>query len=81
MLLGAVGQHRPNLRAVPDLPLEHNVAPIGRPRRKIVAACLMRGLQPALAGDIHHVDVLPAGIAGAVFAVPAKGQQAPVRRP
>jgi hypothetical protein len=63
-------KHRPDLRAMPDLPLEHDVPSIRRPRWKVVDAGLVRRLQPVLAGNIHHVDVLPAGIAGTVFAVP-----------
>ena len=34
-----------------------------------------------LAGDVHHVDVLSAGIAGTVLAVPTEGQHAAVGRP
>src|SRR5208282_1985652 len=70
VLLGPVRQHRPDLRAVIDFALENNVPPIRRPRREIVAPRLVRGLQPSLAGDVHHVDVLPPGIAGTVLAVP-----------
>src|SRR5581483_2573049 len=42
---------------------------------------VMRQLRPALAGDIHDVDVLPARSARPVFTVPCKGKELAVGRP
>ena len=63
MLFGAVGQHRPDFSVSANGPLEDDVSPIRRPGRKVVAAGFVGDLQPLLAGNIHHVDVLAAGSA------------------
>ena len=49
----------------------------------VVAAGVVRELKPLQrpAGNIHHVDVLAAGGARAVFAVPGEGEPLAVRRP
>ena len=58
-----------------------DVTAVRRPGRKVVAAGFMGELKPALAGDVHDVDVLPAGCAGAVLAVPTEGEELAVGRP
>ena len=75
LLLRAVGQHRPDIAASAQRPLKDNVAAIGSPAREVVAAGLVGELDPALAGHLHDVDVLPAGSSGAVLAVPTKGEK------
>src|SRR5437879_2039785 len=54
---GAVGQHSPDFFLARAARLKHDVAPIRRPRRKIVAPAVVRKLDPLLAGDIHQIDV------------------------
>src|SRR5579863_4315287 len=56
MLLGPIGQHRPDLAMSPDSALKHDMTPVRRPAGKIVAPRIVRKLQPALAGNIHYVD-------------------------
>src|SRR6516162_529563 len=81
LLLGAVGEHGPDLAVTVDLSLKHDVPAIGSKAGKIVATRITGKLQPALAGDVHYVDILPAGRARTVFAVPTEGQHRAARRP
>src|SRR5271165_893933 len=69
LLLGAVGEHGPDLAFAVDGALEDDVAAVGRPGGEIVGAGVMGKLLPALGGDVHYVDVLTAGRAGTVLAV------------
>src|SRR5579859_1723458 len=81
MLFGAVGEHGPDLVVAIDGALEDQVAAVGRPAGEIVAAGVVCELDPTLGGDVHDVDVLPAGSAGTVFAVPAEGEELAVGGP
>ena len=58
-----------------DGALKDDVAAVGSPGGKVVAAGLVGDLEIVLAGDVHDVDVVAAGVAGAVFAIPTEGQQ------
>ena len=77
LLMRAVGQHHPDLRMPANGSLEHDVAPIRRPRRKIVAARLVGHLQPVHASDFEYINVLPAWVAGPVLAIPTEGKHPP----
>src|SRR6266568_802950 len=83
MLLCPVGEHRPNLRVAADGSFKDDVTPIGRPGREVVAARFMGELEPTqrLAGDVHYINILAAGRARTVFAIPAKGEELSVGRP
>src|SRR4051812_6279462 len=81
VLLGAIGQHCPDLAMSADLSLKDDVPAVWGPGGKIVAAGLMGELQPTLAGDIHDVDVLPARRARPVFAIPTEGEHGSVGSP
>src|SRR5580658_4132649 len=81
MLLSSVGEHRPDFSATAGGALEDDVASVGGPGRKVVAARFVRNLQVVLAGEVDYVNVVAAGVAGAVFAIPAEGQQLPIGRP
>src|ERR1700733_14069697 len=64
-----------------DGAFEDDVAAVGRPAGEVVASGVMSQLHPALAGDVHDVDVLTAGGSRAVLAVPAEGEHVAGRRP
>src|SRR5580692_2800464 len=81
MLFGAVGKHGPYLRSATVLALEHDVPPIRRPRGEILPPRIMRELGPALAGNVHDVDVLTPCGARTILAVPGKCQKLSVGRP
>ena len=71
----------------PDLPIPFgssaigNFHTIGRPARKIVAARVVRQLNPLLAGDVHQIKLVGTGFSGSVLAHPGEGQELAVRRP
>ena len=73
MLSCAVGQHGPNLPLTILKVLKGDMAAIRRPCGKIVAPNVMGKLNPAMAGNIHDVNILSARSAGAVAAIPRKG--------
>src|SRR5271168_1120667 len=54
---------------------------VGRPGWEIVAPRIMGELRPALTGDVHEVDIAPAGRSGAIAAIPRKDEELAVRRP
>src|SRR3954452_22714799 len=81
VLFGAIGKHGPYLRVSANLAFKHDMPPVRRPAWEIIAPRIVRKLQPALAGDVHDVDVLPARRAGAVLPVPTKGEHGAVGRP
>ena len=66
MLLGAVGQHGPDLGVTADGAFKDDVASIGRPGGIVVAPGFVGDLEVLLAGDIDDMNVDAAGIAGAV---------------
>src|SRR5580658_4700576 len=81
LLLGAVGEHTPDFVAMVDFALKDDVAAIRGPRRKVVASCVVGQLSPALAGDVHNVDIASARRTGAILAVPGEDEELSVWRP
>src|ERR1017187_8006826 len=79
LLLRSIGNHGPDLRVMADFALEHDVPAIRRPRGKGVVTGFVRQLHPSLAGDVHHVDIMPARRARTVFAIPAESEKLAVR--
>ncbi len=79
--LGSIRQHHPDLFLARAARLKHNMPPIRRPRRKIVAPAIMCQLHPLLAGDVHQVNVGSAGLTGTIFANPCHRQELSIRRP
>src|SRR5579859_4451846 len=57
LLLGSVGQHRPDLGVPADFTLEDDMTAVRSPARVIIGARVVGELHPALAGDVHDVDV------------------------
>src|SRR5271170_8318379 len=84
MFLCPVSKHSHDLRvaglAVCGVGVD-DVPAVGRPRREVTAAAVMGELDPALGSDLHDIDVLSAGCAGAVLAVPGEGKELAVWRP
>ena len=82
--LRAVGQHGHDLHvagfAVSGVGID-DMPSVGRPGREVAAAAVVSELNPALGGDFHDVDVLSAGCAGAVLAIPGEGEELAVGRP
>ena len=60
---------------------EDDVPAVGGPGGEVAAADVVGELDPALGRDLHDVDVLSAGSAGAVLAVPGEGDELAVGRP
>src|SRR6185437_2885032 len=83
VLLCAVHKHRPDLGSAADGALEDNMPVIGRPRGIVVTAGFVCELDPLerATGDVHHIDILAAGCAGAVFAIPGEGKPLAAWRP
>src|SRR3569623_216739 len=81
LLLCAVGEHRRDLGFASNGAFEYDVAIVGRPGGEVVAAGLMGELHPAARGDVHEVDVLAAGSAGTIFAIPGEGEELAVGSP
>src|ERR1700753_3951971 len=81
MLLGAIGKHGPYFGPTTLFALKYDVPSIRRPGWKILPSLVVGELGPALAGNVHDVDVLPARRARTVLAVPCEGHELSVRRP
>src|ERR1035438_472402 len=78
--LGSIGQHGPNLFFARTARLKHNMPPIRRPRRKIIAPTIVRQLDPLLTRNVHQVEVRRSRFTGSVLPNPRKGEKLPVRR-
>jgi hypothetical protein len=60
---------------------EGDVAAVGGPGGEVAAADVVGELDPLLGGDLHDVDVLSAGSAGAVLTIPGEGEELAVGGP
>src|ERR1700757_4434379 len=54
---------------------------VGSPVWEVVGTSVMSQLNPALGCDVHDVDILATGSARAILAIPAEGQELPIRGP
>src|ERR1035441_7812545 len=81
MLAGSVGEHGPDFSVAADGALNDDVASVRSPGGEVVASGFVGDLKPALAGDVHDVDILTAGIAGPVLAVPTEGEELAIGSP
>src|SRR5271157_4124863 len=81
MLLGAVGEHGPDFSVAADGALKDDVTSVRGPGGVVVASGFVGNLKPALAGDVHDVDILTAGVARPVLAVPTEGDELAVGSP
>src|SRR5258705_5455566 len=54
---------------------------VGGPGGKVAAATVVGKLDPALGGDLHDVNILSPGCAGAILAIPGEGEKLTVGRP
>ena len=77
--LAAIGQHAPDLNFSGAVGLKHDVPPIRRPARKIVAPTIMRKLRPLFAGDIHHIDIAGARRSRPIMPHPGEGEKLSIR--
>src|SRR6201996_2247602 len=57
------------------------VTAVRRPGGKVATTSIVGELNPLLGGNLHHIDVLSTGGAGAILAVPGEGEELAVGGP
>ena len=75
VLIGSIGEHRPDFRVATLPPFENDMAYVGSPGREVICACVVRQLLPPFGRDVHNVDVLTARRPWPILAIPAERQK------
>src|SRR6516162_8505820 len=79
--LGSIRQHGPDLFRSRTARLKHDMAPVRRPAREVVAPAIVSQLDPLFTRDIHQINIVRTGRSRSVFAKPCECQELSIRRP